>query len=1050
MKSNLLMKNRLLFFIILITFFPVFSFGQVVSISGKVVDESKNSLPGVTVRVEGTTVGVVTDLDGKYSIKAEKGNVLIFSFIGMETQKITVGSVKTIDVTMAPAVSDLDEVVVVGYGVQAKESVVGAISQVSGEKLQAMKMGGSLENTLQGSLPGLTIIQTDATPGEESLSGLRMLIRGSASLTNTSPLVIVDGVERGFSNIDANEIASITILKDASATAVYGVKGANGVIIVTTKRGKEGAVQLELSGQVSLKMATRLPEYLNSYETLLMRNEGFRNDQLWDNIYSEEYLNHFKNHDSPILYPDVDWMDILFRPAIDHNYNLNARGGNHFVQYFVSIGYLHEGDIMAVGDLFDYGYDKYNGHYFHDRYNFRNNLDFNLTKSTKLSINLGGNIKKWGKPIDWYTHETWFEPVTLLPYYPAGTLEEFPDDRIPYDREGIRWSCNPSMGNVRLDWLGGRGIERKKSNEINVDVTLEQKLDFITKGLSATGTFSYNNYSRYQELNWVGPDYWGTMFGYYLNPLDSSWTRYDGDGKKDMDTPQPKLFIGDEYLDEAFKSLYYKGQINYDRSFGNHNISALGVFSRRESSGAVEFPHYEENWVGRATYNFKERYFVEGSLAYTGSEKFAPGLRFGLFPSMAAGWKISDEEFFKKSLPWANLLKFKYSLGKVGSDYGIERWLYISEYSNSGYGAVFGYPFSYYSTIEEGDIPINNATWEEAIKQNLGFEMGLFNNLVTINFDLFNERRENILQVRRSVPTWLGQSSISGNYGKTKSHGFELEVAVNKTFANELQLYFTGYISGQESRVVEYDEPAKKPQNLSVEGKPVEIAADLEWSGGVEVEGLYQNIDELFMAAPASGVKPGLGDQYYLDFNGDGTVDDQDKICPNNPNAPAFTWNAKIGFNYKNWNGQVDFYGISDVDYQIRNGGEFYLFPFSQNKDNALTAHADYWTPYNRDAEYPAVHANVETYNPNYRMSSFSNVQGKYFRLKNIRVGYNLKLDAFKTVGISNVELALTGTNLLTFTDYPLGGDPEGQNSGVDFGAYPQLKRYTFELRIVF
>jgi TonB-linked SusC/RagA family outer membrane protein len=1049
MKSNFLKKNRLLLLMVIIFILPAIGWAQTRSITGKVTDESGSELPGVTIRVSGTTIGVVTDLDGKYSIKAGSNDVLIFSFVGLATQEIKVGTSTSINVTLKPDVANLDEVVVVGYGVQAKESVVGAISQVSGEKLQTMKMGGSLENTLQGSLPGLTIIQTDATPGEEALSGLKMLIRGSSSLTNNSPLIIVDGIERGFSNIDANEVASITILKDASATAVYGVKGANGVLIVTTKRGKEGAVQLEISSQVSLKMATRLPEYLNSYQTLQMRNEGFRNDQLWDNIYSDEYLNHFLNHDSPILYPDVDWMDILFEPAIDHSYNMNVRGGNHFVQYFVSLGYLHEGDIMAVGDLFDYGYDKYNGHYFHDRYNFRNNLDFNLTKSTKLSVNLGGNIKKWGKPIDWYTQETWFEPVTLLPYYPAGTLDEFPDNVIPYDREGVRWSCNPSMGNVRLDWLGGRGIERKKSNELNVDVILDQKLDFITKGLSASGTFSYNNYARFQELNWVGPNYWGTMFGYYLNPLDSSWTRYTGDGKLDMDTPQPKLQIGEETLNEASRSIYYKAQLDYSHSFGSHNVSALGVFSRRESRAISDFPHYEENWVGRATYNFKEKYFLEGSLAYTGSEKFAPGLRFGLFPSMATGWKISDEAFFKKAIPWANLFKIKYSWGLVGSDYGIDRWLYISEYTNAG-GATFGYPFTYYPGIAEGKIPITNATWETASKQNLGLEMGFWDNLLTVNLDFFDENRSNILQVRRSVPTWLGQSTISGNYGKTKAHGFELEVGVNKTFANDLQLFFTGHLSGQESRVVEYDEPAKKPQNLNVEGMPVEIASDLEYSSGVEVGGLYQNLDELFMTAKASGVNPGLGDQYYLDYNGDGTVDDQDKVCPVNPNAPMFTWNAKVGFNYKNWNGQLDFYGISDVDYQIRNGGEFYLFPFSQNKDNALVAHADYWTPSNTDANYPAVHANVETYNPNYRMSSFSNVEGAYFRLKNVRIGYSLKLDAFEKVGISNVELALTGTNLITFTNYPLGGDPEGQNSGVDFGAYPQLKRYTFELRIVF
>ncbi|MBN1925418.1 MAG: TonB-dependent receptor [Prolixibacteraceae bacterium] len=1052
MKSNLIGKTQLLLIVLLVLALPLFAALQVKTITGTVTDEKGDALPGVTVRVMGTTRGVVTDPDGKYSIDAEDDEVLSFSFIGMQTQEISVEKKTVINVSLSAGVENIDEVVVVGYGVQSKESVVGAISQVSGEKLQAMKMGGSLENSLQGSLPGLTVISTDPTPGEESLNGITMLIRGSSSLGSNSPLVIVDGVERSFSNLDPNEVASISILKDASATAVYGIKGANGVIIVTTKRGRKGAVQLELSAEVSLKEATRLPEYLNAYETLLLRNEAYRNDQNWDMMVSDEVLEHYRTQDAPWLYTDFDWMGFLFKPGWDQNYNVNARGGNNFVQYFVSLGYLHEGDIYTVGDLFPYDYDQYNAHYFHDRYNFRNNLDFNITKTTKLSVNLGGNIKKWGRPFDNYTQETWFNPVTLPAYYPAEVLDEFPDDVIPYDQDRIRIACNPRFFNTRLDWLGGRGFERLKSNELNADVILEQKLDFLTKGLTLSGTYSYNDYARYKESFKTGPGFYGEIFGYYLNPADTTWGRYNSDGNEDFDTPQPKLISHGDVLESSFRSLYYKLQANYARKFGEHNVSATAVFSRRESTSGSAFTHYEENWVARATYDLKGKYFLEASVAHTGSENFAPGLRFGTFPATAAGWLVSEEKFWKDAMPWFNLFKMKYSWGIVGSDANIARWLYISEYTSSG-GISFGYPQRGYSTIAEGNVPVSDVTWEKAVKQNLGFELGFFQNMITLNVDFYDEKREDILQERKRVPSWFGAGSITGNIGETKSHGFEVEVNFNKTLPGGLNLFASAYLTGNESRVVFYDEPTTKPFNLSVEGKPVELADRMDWynpSAGLEVEGYYQNIDEIFMAAEM-GRNGSIvaGDHYYLDFNGDGNIDAQDYVVTEHPYAPAFVYNAKFGCIYKNWTAQVDFYGVSDVEYQMRQGGMFYLYPFSQDKDNALLIHNDYWTPDNPDATYPAVHTNVN-YNPNYTFSSFANVNGRYFRLKNARVSYIFRLDAFKSIGIQSAELALTGTNLFTFTEYPLGGDPEGANSGVDFGAYPQLRRYSLELKIVF
>jgi len=1057
MKSNFLKKNRLLLCMVLVAFFPLLGFGQTKTVTGNVVDETGNVLPGVSVRVKGTAIAVVTDIDGNFSIKANNSDVLAFSFIGMKPQEVVVGLKNKFKVAMTSDVKNIEEFVVVGYGVQKKKSVVGAISQVKGGELMKMKMGGSIENSLQGNIPGLTVYMTDPTPGEESIGGyyaaapIKMIVRGSTSITGNAPLVLVDGIERSFSNLDPNEIASVTVLKDASATAVYGVKGANGVIIVTTKRGNIGALELNFSTQLSMKVPTRLPQYLNSYETMKLRNEAYRNDQKWDKLISNNALEHYRTQDAPYLYPDMDWMDYLFKPGFDQEYNLNARGGNDFVKYFVSVGYLNEGDIFNLANVFPYDYDKHNAGYFHNRYNFRNNLDFNLTKTTKLSVNLGGNIKQWGKPIDVFTQELWFEPVTVPPFYPVDVIKQFPDNAIPYNQDTPRPTIVPGQGNVRLDWNGGRGFQRKKSNELNADVTLDQALDVVTPGLSVGGTVSYNNYVRYEQSFTLD-----NYYGFYLNPVDSTWTRYDVDGAKvDTDTPQPLLKTQADGVAEATRNYYLEGRVNYIHSFGRHNVTAVGVFSRRNARYyATEFPHLEENWVGRGTYNYMEKYFIEGSISYCGSDLFAISKRFGTFPSMAAGWTLSNEDFFKRALPWANLMKVRYSLGQVGSDKlgdRGKRWLYSSDYTNSGSGVTFGYPYEYYSNISEGPIPVN-VTWETATKQDLGLEMGFLDNQITLNIDVYNEKRTGILQDRRSIPSWLGQSSVTANIGESKSHGFEVELGLSKTFANQLNIFFTGNISGHESRVVKYDEPVKKAANLSLEGKPVEIAQYMTYntpSAGIQVEGYYQNLDELFMAPKPSGVVPGIGDQLYLDYNGDGTVDQNDNVVSKHPYAPLINWSAKIGFNYKKWNGRVDFYGISDVEYQMRNGGMFYLYPFSQNKDNALIAQNDYWTPDNRNAAYPATHSQVEN-NPNYHMSSFSSVNGKYFRLKNARIGYTMDLAPLRSIGIKKSEIAITGTNLITWTKMPLGGDPEGGNSGVDFGAYPQMKRYSIELNVTF
>jgi TonB-linked SusC/RagA family outer membrane protein len=1047
MKPDNYKKMRLPLLLLVLSCLHLAVYGQQRTVTGRVTDEAGTTLPGVTVAIPGTTRGTNTDFDGRYSIEASASDTLQFSFIGMVTQKIRVGAQTVIDVTLVAEVAAIDEVVVVGYGVQRKESVVAAISQVSGERLRNVKTGGGIESTLQGNLPGLTVIMQDPTPGEESNS-ITLQIRGTASMGSNTPLVLVDGVERSFGNLDPNEIASISILKDASATSIYGVRGANGVIIVTTKRGMKGAVQLDFTASTSIKSPTRLPEYLNAYETLVMRNEAYRNDGKWSSIIPDDILELYRTQESPYLYPDFDWMDFYFKPALDQSYNLNARGGNDFVHYFSSLSYLQEGDVFTVGELFPYEYEKHSAGYWHKRYNFRNNMDFFITPTTKLTFNLGGNLKVWNKPVDNYTQEIWFEPVTVMPYYPEEAVQQFPDNLIPYNQTGIRPMINPAQGNIRLQWTGGRGFMRNKSNDVQSDVILNQKLDFITPGLSIQANYSINSTFGYRQ-NFPLSQY----YGFYLNPSDSTWTRYHQDAGIDNETPQPKLTVtNNENLTGASRSHYYRIQTNYGRTFGKHRVSALGVFARRIARGTSSFPTYQEDWVGRATYSYDDKYMFETSISHTGSEKFAPGLRFGTFPSFAVGWLASEESWFKDALPWVNYFKPRYSWGMVGSDAGIARWLYISEYTTASGGVSFGLPLQSYSYIQEGTIPVTDATWETAIKQNIGIEMAFFRNQITLNVDLFNERRENILQTRRSVPSWVGVSSISGNIGETKSHGFEVELGWNKTFLNGFGLFGRLNLSGAESRVIYYDESANVPFHLKAEGKPVGIAQRMGYytpATGVLNPGYYQDFDELFMWPVAGGRAPIVGDLKYVDFNGDGAVNSLDRVVSENPFVPIFNWSSTLGFMFKSWSLQGDLYGISNTQYSLRQGGMFYLYPFSQNKDNAMRVHADYWTPENRDASYPAVHS-IATEQYNYQINQFGMIEGKYIRLRNVRLNYKVQAGALDRLGIRNMDISLLGTNLFTWTPFKLGGDPEGFNSGVDFGAYPMLKRFTAEIRVTF
>lgn len=1053
------MRNtlKLLFLIsncVLLSFFNTVS-GQIM-VSGTVFDglDANRSISDVSIMIKGSNKGTTSGSDGRYKISVGSLlDTLVFSFVGYKTQEVPLNGKSKMDVILQGDIKQNEEVVVVGYGEQTKESVVGAVSTVSGTKLVESRATGNLMTSLQGSAPGVTVFTTGEKPGQTQV---QIQLRAGTSMNNNNPLFIVDNVEvPNINNIDPIDIESVSILKGGgAATAVYGVKAANGVVIIKTKRGKKGSVALNLSNETTVKRPVRLPRFMDGYQTMLLRNEAFKNDGQWDQLISNDVLEHYRLGDAPYLYPDFDWQSYLWKPGMDQSNNLNAVGGNDFVQYFASLSYLREGSIMNTKDFskaFPYSEDP---SYWSNRFNLRSNLDFNLSKSTRFSVQLSGVLQDRNSPVDDYTQELMFQPVNALPYYPQAALDKFPDDLIPYNQTGVRPFIDPSRGsNVRLLWVGGAGVRRYSVNDFDANLVLDQKLDFITQGLSISGLYSYQSSQTFLAQDNL---YIPGFYGYFLSPVDSTWTRYDATGNRDLNTPQPKLQIQPTMgLNSAFRAHYYKLQFDYNRRFGDHNVGATGIFSRRQSRGIADFPSYEEDWIVRGTYDYQSKYFLEASAAHTGSEKFAPGLRFGTFPAAGVGWILSKEKFIEKMFPeWINYLKVKYSYGKVGSDAGIPRWLYMSSYQPDAGNVIFGNPSVGYPTIAEGPVAVTNATWETAIKQNLGIDFGFFSNVITLGVNLYKTRRENILMARNSVPTWMGiTGDVFANLGKTEAHGIELEAGVNKSITRDFGINFNGNLSVSESKVDFWDESKSMPENLKAEGKPVDIAMRMNYytpTAGVQTSGFYQSFDDLFMWPLASGGRaPIVGDLRFLDYNGDGVVNSLDQVVAKHPFVPTMNWNADLGFRYKNWSLDLVFYGISQVEYPLRQGGMFFLFPFTQNKDEAMVAHGDHWTPENTNPLFPAVHSFAED-QYNYRISSFSILNGQYISLKRAALGYNLRSSGLSRIGIGQIQLTFTGMNLWMWTRLPFGGDPEGANYGQDFGAYPISQRFSLSANISF
>lgn len=1032
-----------------------------------VYDENSEPVIGAGVMVMSSRSGSITDLKGQATVEVIEGDELEITFIGYEAKKVTVGKSASIKVNISPSSLILDDAVVVGYGTQKKESVVAAISQVSNNALRRTGNTTNLAESLIGQVPGLVSLTSSGEPGGiyTGESATTLFIRGQNTWNGGSPLVLVDGVERPMNNVDVSEVEKVSVLKDASATAVFGVKGANGVILITTKRGATGKTKLNFNYTLTGKMVSKQPKKLDSYEAMMAKNEiiereGVLNETSWDSYIPYEIVRRFKRPQTPEyeqIYPNVDWEKAMFDNfALNtHKLSLNIQGGGKALKYFGSMAYLHEGDMFKYYD----NYKSYNPNYNFDRFNFRSNVDFDLTTTTKLQFNLSGFFSRkntnWGnegsgRADEWMWAATYaLAPNLYLPKYNDGYWGTYWD--------GNNSDTNPAAVVYNL------GVRQTRTTQLNADFHIIQNLDFITKGLKANASLYYDNTIRseggiYDNVNSARSSESGTNIRYkyidfmkYEGPEQdpSEYTTYYPQSDSDYDWVIRPWSVKEESIREAnmagyipvFRRMMYQVQLNWARKFDKHDVSAMGVFKREEYARGSMFKTYREDWVGRATYNYDSRYLLELNGAYNGSEKFGPGYRFDFFPSVALGWYLTNEKFFKVN--WINKIKFRYALGKVGDDNIGGRWLYASSYSYGGRARlnqnVNGWsPYYMYRKTMLGNPNIH---WEVATKSNIGVELAFFNDLLTLNFDYFTDNRKDILLSgnARSIPAFFGATPPSANIGRVNSKGFELEIGFNKQFNNKLFIWGKLGVNHNENKVLFKDDPQLQLNYLKSAGYQIgQIRSQIS-------TGIYQNWDEVFASVPQESNDLNKMPGYYniLDFNADGIIKASEDTPPlGYSSIPQNTGTLSLGADWFGWSFMIQFYGANNASRVIN------FDNYKGNYDVVFGHVADFWSKDNPGASsfLPRWLTKGEF------IGNYYVYDASFLRLQTVELSYTFnKNKLLKKIHCDNLRLFVNGNNLFFWSDLP--DDRSSTYSGggdATVGAYPTVKRISFGLDVSF
>lgn len=1035
---------RLLLPAFLLVFAAVSLRAQTTQVTGLVQDNTGEPLMGASVIEKGTSTGTATNLDGEFVlfVKNPATAVLVVSYVGYETQEVALKGQTKVTVTLSESSEVLDEVVVVGYGQQKKESVIGAISQVSSADLLETP-SANLSQAITGKIPGVITSQTSGAPGADDAS---IFIRGRATFAgDAQPLILVDGIERSFSQIAPDDIETISVLKDASATAVYGVRGANGVMLITTKRGKEQKPVVNLTANWQWQTPTRKDTYLNSYESVKLLEEALANDGLPSqfsasdiDMYRKSVAGQLTGADA-LLYPNVDWYDEILRSSAPaQRYNASVRGGTRRMRYYASLEYYDQQSLFKELSQDQYGNGSSQRY---RRYGFRANADFFLTKDLQLSVNFGTRFEERYLPnsnesgnysnIFYQLNHT---PGWLFPM--AYEVQNGQDMKTLYG--GSSQYQNNVYGTLAV------GGYQKGINTINeTNFIVDYKLDWLTPGLSARAmaSFDYENYHQNKytksfavyEVNKPYADSQQNLEYYREN-----YTNIDAYHKLGTDAPMTS-----GYSTHALYKLYMEAQVNYKRVFAQkHDVTAMVLYMQNDYRYNSDLAKRYQGVVGRVTYGYDNKYLFEFNAGYNGSENFHKSRRFGFFPAVSLGWRLTQESFMDGTKGWLDNLKIRASYGEVGNDQmGGQRFLYEQKWTQYNNVYVFG-TGSWQQGIYEQQYPNYAVTWERAHKYNAGLEFGFFNSSLTGNFDLFYEKRNNILTQYLTRPWWLGVTSAAGNLGETTNKGFEIELRYNKQVTKDFSFNIGGTFSHAKNKITFMDEPALKTDYRRQQGLPIGQFFGLVCDGFVTSADLA---DPNFPKSTYGDVK--VGDLKYRDMNKDGFIDDRDVTAIGLTDLPENTFAINLGAQWKGLSLSVMFQGVDHVSRYYDAEAMYAFVAGGKVKEH----HLDRWNPALSEqqnlasAKYPLLH--YDSYGDhNQRQSSFFLKNGSFVRLKNVEVSYSLPKSWIQHVFMSECRFYVNANNLITWDHLDGLTDPESSGSN----KYPICKTVNFGVNIQF
>ena len=989
-------------------------------VRGKLIDSASSSpISGATVNVLGTSVSVETDSDGGFSIIAKQGDILAFSHVGFNPITVTVEGLDALIVRMLAVSQELSDVVVIGYGQQKKVSVVAAISTINAKGL-LQTPASNIGIALAGRLPGLSVLQRSGVPGGEQLE---FYIRGRSTVNGQQPLILVDGVQRDFMALDPREVESISILKDASATAVYGVRGANGVIMITTRRGHIGKPIIEVTMEQSWQSPTRLPKMTSAFDYAILRNQ-VETQNGRQPIYDDVALEHYRTGDFQELYPTRNFVKEFMKDAFPmRRTNVTVSGGSEKMRYFTTVGYLFQEGIFKTEKFSEYDYSPNSKA---NRANFRSNFDIDINSSLKMFLNISGYMQKKNDPVVVPFNGAYLNDVNAYSIVIGSLIQtpsNFHNDKTP-DGEVLSTPLKGgNINNVPYGMLNRSGFRNTMTNQVTASLGVEQKLDFITKGMSARVIASYDATAINQQIRQRSYQ----LYEAKRDPVNLDSVIYQPTGTNTNST------LSDAQSQSQWNLLNIDASLNYNRSFGPHSVSGMVLFNRYQRVVNIELPYNYVGLVGRATYGYKNRYLGEVNFGYNGSEQFAPGHKMGFFPSLSVGWVASNEDFINDALPWLSFAKIRASYGQVGND--------------NMNGARFAF-LTLWNGSYESQIGNDQLVWEKANKYNVGLETRLFNNF-SFDADVFYERRNNILiSATGLVPTGMfGTGGVfnSGiipkiNAGEIENKGFELTAGYQKSFRKDFRMDVRLNGAFNRNNVLNMSEvllPEGYAYRLRSTGYPIGQPF------GYATDGFFNSQKEIDDWYDQSGIGslPKVGDLKYKDINGDGIISEEDQMPIGHPEMPEWTFGGALSLRYKNFDFSMMWQGVANRSYLLVGQRIWETYNFNE-------WHKEAWTQERFDAGLPITYPRLDPGSgASKQVSDFWYADGSYIRLRNLEVGYSIPEKLSGKIGASGVRIYANGLNLLTFDKYPVKyQDPEQNNELL----YPVFKAYNVGLNVTF